>query len=83
MEGKDFRVSYGISCVNRALLERVAKAIHMNIFAIDVIAKEGDENNPYVIEIQESPEFDQCNPAADMFYYQVVKKLTDMQKPCP
>lgn len=83
MEGKDFRVSYGISCVNRALLERVAKAIHMNIFAIDVIAKEGDENNPYVIEIQESPEFDQCNSAADMFYYQVVKKLTDMQKPCP
>lgn len=83
MGGRDFHVSYGISCVNRALLERVAKAIHMNIFAIDVIAKEGDENNPYVIEIQESPEFDQSNPAADMFYYQVVKKLSDMQKPCP
>lgn len=83
MGGKDLRVSYGISCVNRALLERVAKAIHMNIFAIDVIAKDGDENNPYVIEIQESPEFDQCNPAADLFYYHAVMKLSDMQKPCP
>lgn len=58
-------------------LERIADIIGMHCFAADVIADTLKiYEKPYVIELQECPEFNPNDPIADVFYLEIVRNLT-------
>jgi hypothetical protein len=58
------------------LIQRVASIINLNIFAIDIISDCIQKfNKPYIIEIQENPEFGRKNKLSEEFYLEVVKHL--------